>query len=341
MHDPSFAIVPASRIAEPALRAFAAGVWGTAGWERVRKAWWLKTGYADAVAAVDQASEQVAGICVAVPSEWGLPDGRQASAVSICGWYVAPGFTGRGLGKMLVRSFEARASCMNALSISDAAVANFTKLGWKGPFSTRLRLLPLPAARRSRGRHGGRFSLASYEVSADRVPAEVAAALDRIDAERPASVLRRKRRSADWKAFLGACPTRCLRFHFIHDGARPVGYFVIRPTDRESGRVYRLARLHYVSDLVLNTEDDAAVDFVLDSIVAAAPSSAGALLLCATSEAVASAAAARGWMDERSPLLGQRLARKAPKYMVAGDFLPLAAGDFRLTFVDSDVDLNI
>lgn len=341
MHDRPFSILPVSEVPEAALRPFVHSVWGSEGWLKVRDAWWIRSSFGEAVAAVENATKRVAGVCVAVPSEWGLPDGRQVHAVSICGWYVAPEFNGKGLGKMLVRSFEGRAQCMNALSISDAAVTNFAKLGWNGPYSTWLRLLPFPAMRRSRRRRKEPYALASWQVRAGQMPAQAAAALDRIDQERPANVLRRKRRAADWTAFLAARPTRRLTFSFVFDGDRPVGYFVVRSTDEESGKLYRLGRLHFVSDLVLNTADPAVLEFLLDSIPSAAPASAGALLLCTTSEAVARAASERGWMGEESRLLGRRLGRKAPKYMLGGDFLSFDDRSVWLTFVDSDVDLNI
>ena len=68
---------------------------------------------------------------------------------------------------------------------------------------------------------------------------------------------------------------------------------------------------------------------------------AGALLLCTSSETIAAAASAAGWLGEHSPMLGSRLAAKAPQYMLGGLFVPWAGADIRLTFADSDVDLNI
>src|SRR5687767_11416763 len=99
-----------------------------------------------ATAAIDEATGRIAGLCVGVPSEWDV-GGRSVSAVSICNWFVSPAFMGRGLGKKLVQSFADRAPFMNAFSVSVAAIENFRKLGWIGPFRSELLLFPLPLLR--------------------------------------------------------------------------------------------------------------------------------------------------------------------------------------------------
>ena len=115
----------------------------------------------------------------------------------------------------------------------------------------------------------------------------------------------------------------------------------LRPTDAEAGRPYRAARLHYVSDLILNRLDADVIDYAMASIAAAAPWSAGALLLCTSNDDIAAAASRAGWLDEQSPVLGARLAAKAPKYMLGGGLVGFADADIHLSFADSDVDLNI
>ena len=337
MHNDQFHIVPVNQVGDSQLRRFATSTWGKDGWEEVKKAWWRDGTYAATIAAVETGSNTMAGLCVAVPSEWAMPDGRDVKAVSICGWYVSPAYMGNGLGKMLVRSFTVPS--MNALSISDAAVENFAKMGWVGPFSSYLRLLPLPALRRRK--KNPRFWVRSHEVSAGSMSTDLIAALDVIDVARPETVLRRKRRAHDWNAFLQMRPARRVQFHLLYDRERPVGYFVMRSTDQEAGRQYRLARLHYVSDVVLNSLQPELVGFAIDSMAAAAPATAGAVLLCTTSDTLAKAATVNGWMDEGTPGLGRRLARKAPRYMLAGQFAAIPSENFWLTFVDSDVDLNI
>jgi hypothetical protein len=341
MLDKTLYLAPARELDTDKLREFAVSLWGDGSWDKIRQRWWLKSDYAAAVTAVERASGRVAGMCVGVPSEWTLPDGSDVKAVSICGWYVAPDFEGKGVGKMLVRSYEADTDGFNALSISDAAVRNFAKMGWVGPYSTWLRLLPSPLICRRMDRRADRFSLRAFQASAHHLPMDLATALDQIDREKPPFQLRRKRRAQDWRAFLRACPERRLQFHLVLDHGRPVGYFVIRSTDREAGRLYRLSRLHYISDLVINSSESELIHFIFGSMPKVAPASAGALLFCASSKLIADAASAAGWLNEQSMVLGEILAAKAPRYMLGGRFAPFAATDVRLSFVDADVDLNI
>ena len=341
MPDPDFTLLPVKQVDRAAIIDFAVAVWGEAARHEILHRWWLSCDFADATAAVDNASGRIAGLCVAVPSEWRLPELGIANARSICGWFVAPPFAGRGLGKLLVRSFAADASCMNALSISDAAIRNFAKLGWVGPFATYLRLLPVPLLARFRRSVSGAMTIASYAASSADFPDELAHALDLIDAAQPPSQLRRRRRGSDWRAHLSCRPKRQPRFHIVQCDGRPVGYFMIRPTDREAGPIYRLARLHYVSDFVLNRLDDEVLGFVFDRIGAVAPASAGALLLCTSSPAIANAAASSGWLSEADRVIGPRLADKAPRFMLGDGLVPFASADIHLTFADSDVDLNI
>ena len=341
MPDDAFDLVSARTVASAALQDFARAVWGEQEHNDILGQWWLTSKFGDATAAIDRASGRVAGLCVAVPSSWQLPGGQREAAVSICGWYVAPDFTGRGLGKTLVGSFAERAPLFNALSISDAAIVNFAKLGWVGPFTTRLRLLPLPRLKQWRRPRSTIYSTRRFAASADRMPAELANALDTIDAARPASQLRRRRCASDWREHLAARPTRAPYFTIIADRGEPIGYFIVRPTDAEAGRPYRAARLHYVSDLILNRLDADVIDYAMASIAAAAPWSAGALLLCTSNDDIAAAASRAGWLDEQSPVLGARLAAKAPKYMLGGGLVGFADADIHLSFADSDVDLNI
>ena len=332
-------LVPARSLDRALLLDFAPGVWPHDPPEKVLSRWWLTNEFAQVTAALDEASGRVAAICVGVPSRWRLPGGEIAEAISICGWYVHPDFAGHGLGRLLVRSFEEHAPYLNTLSISEAAVRGFARMGWVGPFTARLRLLPFPRLRIRRSTDGVR--LRSFDASATVMPGHLAAALDRIDSNKPDSQLRRIRSADDWQRRLAAKPGRTYRFHIVEAGAEPVGYFAVRPTDSEAGRQYRSAHLHYVTDAVFNHDDPALLAAAFHALAAAAPRLAGALLLCTSSEALANAASAAGWMDERSPLLGQRLATKAPLYMLGGKFVPFESADLRLTFADSDVDLNI
>lgn len=338
MPDSDIALRPARSLDPQQLVEFARAVWPDKPAEQILSRWWVASDFADTLVAVDPDS-RIGALCVGVPSQWSLPGGELAEAVSICGWYVHPKFAGRGLGQMLVRAFEERAPFLNTLSISQAAVRSFEKLGWVGPRRTRLRLLPLPATRRQRGQD--RVAVQSFSASAGDLPEQLGQALDLIDAERPADQLRRVRTAQDWRARLRAKPRRRYRFHLVLADRHPIGYFAVRSTDDEAGLQFRLARLHYVTDAVFNRDEPEVQRAAFAALARAAPTMAGALLLCTSSETIAAAASDAGWLDEHSPMLGSKLAAKAPQYMLGGRFVPWAGADIRLTFADSDVDLNI
>jgi GNAT superfamily N-acetyltransferase len=331
-------LVPARSLERDRLVEFAPGAWPDDPPDKVLSRWWLNSDFAQVTAALDEASGRIAAICVGVPSRWRLPGGEVGSAISICGWYVHPDFAGQGLGRLLVQAFEEHAPFLNTLSISGAAVRGFAKMGWVGPHPAKLRLLPFPVLH---GRRSGDVRLRSFDASPAAMPPELAEALDRIDAAKPERQLRRIRTANDWRMRLTARPRRIYRFHIAEAGGEPIGYFAVRPTDEEAGRQYRLARLHYVTDVVFNSNDPLVLRSAFHALAGAAPRSAGALLLCTSSAAIADAASAAGWLDERSRILGSRLAAKAPLYMLGGRFVPLEDADVRLTFADSDVDLNI
>lgn len=209
-------------------------------------------------------------------------------------------------------------------------------MGWVGPWKSKLRLLLVPILRGT-----GSASLRAYDAAAGAMPNALAAALDAIDAAKPCAQLRRVRTADDWRDRLAARPARSYRFHIVDVEGEPVGYFATRATDDEAGRQYRLSRLRYVTDAVFNIEDPDRLSSAFRALAADVPALTGGMLLCTTSAQIADAASAAGWLDEQAPLLGSRLAAKAPLYMLGGAFAPFEGGDVRLTFADSDVDLNI
>lgn len=329
-----------------AVARFADEVWGEDTGDTIQDRWWMNGHPELAIAAVDGQTGDIAGICVAVPSAWYLC-GVTVSAVSICGWFVSPRYQGLGLGKSLVGSFSDVAPCMNAFSISEAAIQNFRKLGWIGPFSSWLRVLPFPLMRRfvlRRRRRTTNLNSRNYCAGAGNLPAELSDALDQIDTNKPDAVFRHKRRASDWNFHFACRPERWFDFRVVYRDSNPIGYFALRRADHHAARAYRRLRLHYVTDLVLNTTDDDAIRFLFDELAAAgAAHGAGALLLCTTSSVIAQGAIASGWLSEGTPLVGSTLARKAPLHMQGEGFTELHASIDRihLTFADSDMDFNI
>ncbi|MEO7814222.1 MAG: GNAT family N-acetyltransferase [Sphingomicrobium sp.] len=315
---------------------FALDVWHSA--DEVAEKWWLQSRLADVLTLVDKESRAIAAICVAVPSHWIIPGSGVVPVRSICSWNVSPHYQGLKLGQRLVETIESHTPFMNTLSISTAAVKSFAKMGWAGPRSTSLRLCPLP---RWRGRGGqSPLTVETVDVVGASLPAALAATLDRIEAAAP-DVVHRRRTAADWIDHLAVYPGRRTRFHLIGAGAGPIGYAVTRATDEQAGLRLRAARLHYVTDVALDQLDEAQLEAALRLVAGSVDWSAGALLLCTGSVRLAAAAARAGWLTEHSPILGPRLAAKAPQYMLGGAFADYAGADLPFTFCDSDVDLNL
>lgn len=335
-----FIIVPIHQVPEDLLKDFALRTWTTKGAETMLSKWWLRNPCPVVNTVMDDVKNRLAGIVVAIPSYWPLPDGSHAKTLSICEWYVAPDYGGRGLGKRLVTSFNDAVQCYNAFAVSKAAIHNFKKLGWVGPFHTKLFLLPFPGFSHNRKPVGG-LAIRSFVVTGDALQPELSDALDVIESERPAKQIRRRRKAADWRMHLSVRSNRIQHFHILMRGRHPVGAFVLRRTDGEAGSIYRRLGLHYVTDIVLNTGDDTAVGFLIGSIGAAAPSTAGALLLCTNSNCVSSRLKECGWLSENSVGIGSRLGAKAPLYMLGGGLAKPPREEVVMTFTDSDIDFGI
>src|SRR6516162_7031909 len=135
--------VPAKSIDLAHLNAFSATVWPECPADHLVSRWWRRAEPSCAIAAVHEATGAMAGFCSARPSDW-VVNRQTVSTVAICDWYVDPAHAGKGLGKCLLRRLETGDKFVFAFSLSDAAVANFKKLGWAGPHRACLMLLPLP-----------------------------------------------------------------------------------------------------------------------------------------------------------------------------------------------------
>lgn len=319
---------------------FSRRTWGEDGAEDILSKWWIESERADTIVAFDEIKQRVAGIVVGIKSRWPLPDGSISDTVSICGWYVAPEYAGQGLGRLLVCWFDETTTSKNTLAISKDAVRGFQKLGWIGPFRSSLLLLPFPVFRRSPRPKAG-FSLKSYDVYGDHLSDDLVSALEYIEQARPETQIRRLRPVAAWQSHLRVHPNRAQRFHVLFDGDVPIGAFVIRATDDGAGAIYRRARLHYVTDIVLNRYDKATLEFLAHSIGPLAPKSAGALLICTSDARISMALKKAGWLSEQSIGIGKYLAAKAPLYMLGGALAQVPGRDALFTFTDSDADLNI
>src|SRR5262249_25445976 len=187
MSEPSvggYAFVPATAIDEPRLLAFTAAVFPhPPAREPAAPHSWRGPAPALGVAAVHEASGAMAGLCGVRPIEW-IIGGAPRPAFAMSDWYVDAAHAGHGIGKRLVQHFERPDHFVYAISLSDAAIANFKRIGWLGEYRASLMLLPLPQIARAfdalRGRAAG-IDLQDYAVTGGTLPAELAAALDAID----------------------------------------------------------------------------------------------------------------------------------------------------------------
>jgi len=334
-------IVPLKSLSKESILAFAKNVWGKVEGQSIFEKWWISSNYASVLAAYDLEEKKIAGMMVAVPSLWPLRGANFVQAASVCGWYTSPEYSGKGVGKLLVASLDKFTEGQNTLAISQAAASSFKRLGWIGPFSTNLLLLPFPGLKQ-KPKAVEVFRLKTFnDISSKSVPNDLADSLDALEELRPSNVFRRRRNSSDWIAHLEVRPTRRYQFNIVEMNNRPVASYVIRPTDNQAGRFYRWSNMFIVSDLIRNTDDVNTLCFLAGTIGTTLPWYAGSLLLCSTDFRMTSYLSSTGWISKESRIIGKHLARKAPLFMLAGKLATLRLGDLTLTFCDSDVDFNI
>jgi hypothetical protein len=343
-----YEFVPAKSVEESRLIQFAAAVWpDRSPHEHFLAGWWTRADPAGAVAAVHRPTGEMAGICGGRPCEWAIAD-ESVPAVAICDWYVASAHAGRGLGKRLVQQFEVPGRFLYAFSISEAAIANFTKLGWQGPYRSALMILPLP---RLVGipwslttRRGG-LELRDYEIGGGESLGALAADLDQIEAGRRGDECAHMRRGAqDWSWRLSLCGNRRYRFCVARQAGKPLGYVVARPMAPGSSRQLGNLRAAITTDLVAVNDDAEVLRALARQAVAIASDLRAAVALTATTSAAHRRALARaGFLSQNFPLLGGVLARRAPQFMwlPRGPAASLAANDLALTFADAAVDLDL
>jgi hypothetical protein len=288
----------------------------------------------------------MAGLCGGRHCVFGI-GGRDVPAVAICDWYVAPGHVGRGLGKRLVRHFEKPERFLYALSISDAAIANFQKLGWMGPYRSSLMLLLVPpvlAKHVARLRRQPGLSLDFHERAGGELLGPLGETFDRIEAHRAGAPAHMRRSAAEWSWRLSVCGGRRYRFCVARRAGDPVGYVAVRRMTPGRSRGLDRLRAAIITDLAA-VNDDAAVLHALagGAVALAADLGARAMLTALTTDAHRAALARIGFISPATPLIGRVLAPRAPQFM----WLPrgpgdgLSAGDLSLSFADVAIDLDL
>jgi GNAT superfamily N-acetyltransferase len=370
--------VPANSIDPARLIAFSTAVWPERPADQLVSRWWRRAAPSCATAAVHEATGALAGFCSARPSDWVI-NRQTVSTVAICDWYVDPAHAGKGLGKCLLRHFETDDKFVFALSLSDAAVANFKKLGWAGPHRACLMLLPLPTIAKFRAAIFSRrppFELEDWviesavlsAVPARRVlvehqdhaslddsaqcplrlePAHALGALgpqlDRIEGHRLSDATAHMRRGeAEWRWRLSVCGERGYHLCLARDAGEPVGYVAVRRLRPGSSRQLGHIPGAIITDLVA-VNDEPAVLRALATRAATVASRLGAAVVLAVTNRPGEqdALGGAGFLSPDVPLLGRALTRRSPQYMWVpkGPGTHISASALALNFADSDVDL--
>jgi hypothetical protein len=283
------------------------------------------------------------GICAGRPSTWIFPSGSIPS-IAICSWFVDPVHFGKGIGKRMVKQLSAPGRFLYTFVISEAAIANFQRLGWVGPYMAPLLARPLPRLLAFSWREAG-IELRDYTVNGRDIPEALGAALDRIEANQaadPRAHMRRDIKELSWRLSLSG--ERQYRFTVATRACEPVGYIAVRRATPGTNRLMDLLRAAIVTDLVA-VGDEAAV---LRSLACSVVTSAGHLramvaLATTTIPAQQRALSAAGFLSSHVPLLGSLLASRSPRFMWVpeGPAARLIAEGIALTFADSDADFNL
>ncbi len=286
------------------------------------------------------------GICSARPSDW-LIDGKSVPTIAICDWYVDPAHAGKGIGKCLTQHLELADQFVYTFSLSEAAIANFKKLGWAGPRRASLMVLPLPQVTRLGAALFGRQTAIEIEdavVSPDSPAlAALGPQLDRIETVRqPDGGARMQRGAAEWRWRLSVCGPRSYHFCLARRAGEPVGYAVVRRLTPGSSR--QLGRIPGVmlTDLVAVHDEPAVLQALARRAAAVAAELGAAIVLAVTNQPdLQQALGKAGFLSPHTPLIGRALLQRSPHYMWVpkGPGASMTAEKMGLTFADSDVDL--
>src|SRR5437868_2351647 len=103
---PGYVFVPARSVDETKLIEFTAAVFpDQPPGPRAARFWWRNAYPEGAIAAVQESTGAMAGLCAGRRIEW-IIGGDVHPALVINDWYVSPAHAGHGIGKHLLQSFE-------------------------------------------------------------------------------------------------------------------------------------------------------------------------------------------------------------------------------------------
>lgn len=338
-----YVFVPARSISDHKLVDFAREVWPQNPTpEMILLSWWRRAEPSCAIAAVHPATDSMSGICGGLQNPW-IIGGKVYQGVAISSWYVSPRHAGKGIGKRLVRQFEAPNVFMYTFSISDAAAANFVKLGWRGPYASCLMALPIPrlaAIPFSLLSHSG-IDLHEYAIDNKLLPPSLGVELDTIESARRHARAHMRRSADDWSRHFSISGQHSYRFCVAYRECEPVGFVLVRRLTSDKGRKFRAAM---ITDLVVVKDDPKVARALTIKAVMNASEMRADILIMATTEATHRRTLSKlGFLSTVTPALGRFLERRAPQFMwvPSGVASAFNADDIALSFADSDVDFNL
>jgi hypothetical protein len=342
-----YRIVPATSIDQDCLLSFAQVVWPERSRERVLSSWWRYAPPECAVAAVYGSTAKMAGICCGRPCHWTIA-GRAYPGTAICEWYIDPADSGQGIGKRLVQHFNAAGNFLYTFVISEAAAANFHKLGWSGPYRAPLLVLPMPQLARvalTWRKRPNNLTLRQYTVTSE-LSGGLATDLDAVEASRSGTDNARphmRRDANEWSWKLRLSQTR-YRFCVAYRDGKPVGYVTVRLMRTESTELSSRVSAALIADLVSVNDDESVLrELALQAVSMSAELGARVVVDAATVKAPRDALIACGFLSKSTPLLGRLVASRSPLFMwlPEGPGAPVVADALELSFADSDADLNL
>ena len=209
--------------------------------DRILTSWWQQRATSEcATAAIHTPSGTMVGICAGRPSTWSFASGSIPS-IGICEWFVDPAHFGKEIGKRMVQHFSTPGKLLYTFVISEAAIANFKRLGWVGPFIAPMLARPLPSVF-AFARRGTGIELQDYTVRGPDMPAALGEALDRIEGRQVASVrahMRRDAKELSWR--LSLANERQYRFSVASRAGEPLGYVAVRARNARDQSAHRPA----------------------------------------------------------------------------------------------------
>ncbi len=342
----NYLFIPANSVEEPRLLDFAAAAWPDRSADQVLSSWWRRAEPHCAVAAIHQETGAMAGICGGRPSQWLIGD-REVSAVAICEWYVAPGHKGQALGKRMVQSFTTPDNFLYTFSLSQAAVENFKKLGWVGPWQASLLALPLPRLVKVpislfSGRAGA--DLRDHIVTNGHLSEALCVDLDRIELARtrPAHM---RRDCKEWSWRLSFRPDRTYHICIAYRSGEPMGYVAVRRITPDRSRLLSRLDAALIIDLIVVCDDDILLMRALTRRAVAIAGELNTWVVVATTTVAhyRNALASQGFISSGIPIVGRFMQRVAPQFMWSpqGPGAEIDERSITLTFADSDVDINL